>query len=160
MTITVDATFENGQLKLKEPVARGRDVHALTITSVEAMRDPLDPMPPAGPKLTSNLGHPADGAYGGINRVSAWLGKHFESMPPDALLQATAAILGRREATEADVCEFWQGLGVETPDPADSESVLDFLLRFAISAKDSHERAIQQRRQEKADRRGCPFCVT
>ena len=43
MTNTVDATFENGQLKLKEPVAlaEGTSVR-VTITSVEAMRDPME----------------------------------------------------------------------------------------------------------------------
>jgi predicted DNA-binding antitoxin AbrB/MazE fold protein len=42
MTITVDATFENGQLKLKEAVslADGTPVR-VTITPVEEPRDPL-----------------------------------------------------------------------------------------------------------------------
>jgi predicted DNA-binding antitoxin AbrB/MazE fold protein len=43
MTITVEATFENGQLKLKEPVvlAEGTPVR-LTITPVDADYDPLE----------------------------------------------------------------------------------------------------------------------
>ena len=43
MTITVDATFENGQLKLKEPVAlaEGTPVR-VTITPAEPKSDPLD----------------------------------------------------------------------------------------------------------------------
>ena len=43
MTITVDATFEGGQLKLKEPVAlaEGTPVR-VTITPVEGDRDPLE----------------------------------------------------------------------------------------------------------------------
>jgi predicted DNA-binding antitoxin AbrB/MazE fold protein len=42
MSITVDATFENGQLKLKEPVvlAEGTPVR-VTITPVEAVKDPF-----------------------------------------------------------------------------------------------------------------------
>ena len=42
MTITVDATFENGQLKLKQPVAlaEGTPVR-LTITPVVDEEDPL-----------------------------------------------------------------------------------------------------------------------
>jgi len=45
MTITVDATFENGQLKLKEAVdlAEGTTVR-VTITPVEASSDPIAPI--------------------------------------------------------------------------------------------------------------------
>lgn len=43
MTITIDATVESGQLKLKEPVvlAEGTSVR-VTITPVDAERDPLE----------------------------------------------------------------------------------------------------------------------
>jgi predicted DNA-binding antitoxin AbrB/MazE fold protein len=42
MTITVDATFENGQLKLKQPVALAEGTAVrVTITPAEESHDPL-----------------------------------------------------------------------------------------------------------------------
>jgi predicted DNA-binding antitoxin AbrB/MazE fold protein len=57
MTITVDATFENGQLKLKQRVvlAEGTPVR-LTITPTEASNDPLSGL------IGICTGGPSDGA--------------------------------------------------------------------------------------------------
>lgn len=57
MTITIDATFENGQLKFKEPVvlAEGTPVR-VTITPVDIDRDPLEGL------IGICTGGPPDGA--------------------------------------------------------------------------------------------------
>jgi hypothetical protein len=159
----IDALLASGQYPPGTPARAAIEAAISAMHAAQhACDDPQAPtadtsveMPPSlSGALAGELFGATVSSYSPIFRIRDWLRKHGLDLPPDALKLATAAILDKPQATETDVLQFWQGLGIDPPAADDTEAVGFFMAHFAIAATDSRERTIQQRRQEaEADRK-------